>query len=267
MVMDVNYFLTQLQNVNLEQFFGGADISLGSLNSTAWIALVTLVLGGVLWCFFGLKLVRVWSAILGFVLGFGIGSGVAAAFFDLEPMVILIIGVVLGTVFACLGAILYRVGIFLVAWVAGTSVACTIIVPADMTMVLVCLAIGLVIALVTLAFAEPVAMVVTGIHGAMILGDVTSLFIPIEGKWVEIAAIVVFALLGIWLQFVMESGKRKKRSLKKAQEIREQQSTENEVERARAVIDDLDSVPEEEEDRTEDEDEMDDDDDITYIDL
>lgn len=267
MVMDVNYYLTQMQNLTLEQILGSSDFSLGSLNSAAWITLVILVLGGILWCFFGLKLVRVWSAILGLVLGFGIGSGVAAAFFDLEPMVILIIGIVLGIVFACLGAILYRVGIFLVAWVAGTSAACTIIVPANMTMALVCLAIGLVIALLTLAFAEPVAMVVTGVHGAMILGNVTSLFIPVEGEWVRIVAIAVFALLGIWLQFVMESGKRKKRSLKKAKEIREQQSTENEVEKARAVIDNLDSVPEEEEDRTEDEDETDDDDDITYINL
>lgn len=265
MIMNVNYYLTQMQNLTLEQILGSSDISLGSLNSSAWIALVILVLGGILWCFFGLKLVRVWSAILGFVLGFGIGAGAAAVFFDLEPMVILIIGAVLGVVLACLGAILYRVGIFLVAWVAGTSVAYTILIPADMTMVLVCLAIGLVVALLTLAIAEPVAMVVTGVHGAMILGDVASLFIPIEGKWVQIAAVVVFALLGIWLQFVMESGKRKKRNLKKAQEIREQQSTENEVEKARAVIDDLDSVPEEDEDSAEDE--TDDDDDITYVDL
>ena len=84
----------------------------------------------------------------------------------------------------------------------------------------------------------------------MILGNALCFFVPLEGKLVRIVGTVLFAVLGIWIQFVLESGKRKKQSLKKAEEIREQHSAENEVEKARAIVEEL-----EEED------------DITFLDL
>lgn len=282
MVMNVSSYLNQIQNVIMEQILGSSDISMSSMSGTMWIVLGILALVGILGCFFGLKLVRAAAAILGLVLGFGVGASVAALF-GLEPMVSLIIGGVVGIVLACLGAVLYRVGVFLVVWVAGCSLAYAVLVPDNLIMGIVCLVIGLVAALLTITFAEPVTMVVTGIHGAAMLGTTVSLLIPIDGKWVRIAAIVLFALFGIWVQFVMESGKRKRRNLKKAEEIREQHSTENEVEKARAVMDNLDSLQDEdiedddiedddiEDDDIEDEDieddDIDDDEDITYIDI
>ena len=48
---------------------------------------------------------------------------------------------------------------------------------------------------------------------------------------------------GIAVQLLMESGKRKKRTLENAKKIREQNSTANEVAKARAMIDELDKKP------------------------
>lgn len=279
MLLNVNSYLNQMRSMTLEQLLGSTEISPGNLQGTALISVIVLAVLGVLWCFFGLKMVRVWSAIFGFVTGLGIGAWVTATQFDLEATAAMIISIAAGIILACLGAILYRVGIFLVAWIAAASLAYTVLNPADMMMVLVGLGIGFVAALLTVAFAEPVIMVLTGLYGAVGLGSLVSLFIPVDAEWVRIAAIAVFAVLGIWLQFVMESGKRKRHSLKKAAEIREKHSTENEVEKARAMMENLDSIPEDENSRKishayeeyeedsqfDDEYDIEDDDDITYI--
>lgn len=252
MGVDVNSYLDQMRGITLEEIFGGSKVSLGNLQGTALIVAIVLAMLGVLWCFFGLKMIRVWSAILGFLIGWGISTWIVSTKFDLPPMAEMSIPIVAGIVVACLGAVLYRVGVFLVAWVSAAALAYTIIKPENATIALVCMGIGLAAALAAVVFAEPVMMVLTGLYGAVWLGTIVSLFIPIDADWVQIASIGVFAVLGIWVQFVMESGKRKKHSLKKAAEIREQNSTENEVKKARAVVDSLDNI-------------TDDDDDITYI--
>lgn len=279
MTLSVDSYLEQMRSITLEQIFGGTEVSLANLQGTALISLIVLTVLGVLWCFFGLKMIRVWSAILGLVIGFGIGLWVTMTQFDLGETAAMIISIAAGIIVACLGAFLYRVGVFLVAWIAAASLVYTVVDPTNMTMALIGLGIGVAAAMLTVAAAEPVIMVLTGLYGAVGLGSMVSLFIPIDAEWVQIAAIAVFAVLGIWLQFVMESGKRKKHNLKKAAEIREQHSTENEVEKARALMENLDSIPEDEEGRRishayeeyeddsqfDDEYDIEDDDDITYI--
>ena len=57
--------------------------------------------------------------------------------------------------------------------------------------------------------------------------------------------------IGVWIQMLMESGKQKKSNLKTAEKIRENNSTENDVERARNWIDEV-----EEDDQMVEEDQM-----------
>ena len=53
--------------------------------------------------------------------------------------------------------------------------------------------------------------------------------------------------IGVLVQLLLESKKRKKQSLKKAAEIRNTHSTENEVEKARAMMENLDQISKEDE--------------------
>ena len=46
--------------------------------TVTFLFLLTGVIG-FLWCFFGLKLVRLWAALLGFFMGFVLGCGAAMA--------------------------------------------------------------------------------------------------------------------------------------------------------------------------------------------
>lgn len=220
-----------------------------SLKVSPTVVLVILAVSEALWCFFGLKLVRIWAAILGFFIGGGLGV-VAASQFALERTAVVIIGIIAGIVFAGLGAVLYRVGIFVVAFAAGSSLGAMLFKPTDITMVLVCLGIGLVLAMFTVSYAEPVIIVVTALYGAVGLGTLIGSYLPfdfLENDIIQYVVTFVIFVLGVWLQFLWESGKRKKQSLRKAEEIREKHSAENEVEKARALMENLDNLQEEKE--------------------
>ncbi len=95
------------------------------------------------------------------------------------------------------------------------------------------------IALLTIRFTEPITMVMTGIYGATVLANTIMFFIPFEEAWIQPVLTVIFSIVGIGVQILLESGKRKRMHLKKAAEIRKKYSTENEVEKARAMIDNL----------------------------
>lgn len=106
-----------------------------------------------------------------------------------------------------------------------------------------CAGAGLVIALFTLRFAELIIIVLTGVYGAFGAGTAIAMLLPFKGKIIRIAICAVLAVLGIAVQFLMESGKQKKRNLEKAKKIREQNSVVNDIEKARAMIDEMDEKP------------------------
>ena len=95
--------------------------------TVTFLFLLTGVIG-FLWCFLGLKLVRLWAALLGFFMGFVLGCGAAMAL-NLTMTVSLVIGGVVGILLAVLSAWLYHVGVFLVVWAAGISVSLTVVRP------------------------------------------------------------------------------------------------------------------------------------------
>lgn len=264
--MNVNALLESFGQMDLNTILDSESmLSVLASPAVLWGVIAGLVIS-LLWCFFGLKLVRLWAALFGLVIGAAVGAGAAAAL-NLNETVILIAAVVVGIILALAGSVLYHVGIFLVAWIAGSGISASIIQPRELPMVLVCAGIGLVLALLTLKFAEPITMVVTGIMGAVSAGSqigllffvlrlsagdtidpgvITGLELRYQNVLLRIVVTVVLAVLGIMVQFLLESGKRKRQSLRKAKEIRAQSSTENEVEKARAMMGELDLIQDEE---------------------
>ena len=214
-------------------------------NDTVTFLFLLMGVIGFLWCFFGLKLVRLWAALLGFFMGFVLGCGAAMAL-NLTMTVSLVIGGVVGILLAVLSAWLYHVGVFLVVWAAGISVSLTVVRPENFLYAVLCGVVGLVIGVIAVRFAEPVTMVMTGLYGAIVLADVVSFFASLEAAWMIPALTAVFAVLGIVVQFLLESRKRKRIHLKKAEEIRQKYSTENEVEKARAMMEALEQESKEE---------------------
>ena len=227
----------------------GYDIALqnpmaleGRLKTIILAALIVAVLAGLLWCFFGLKLIRLWSAVLGLAVGVGGGFSAASAF-GLDSKMALIAGAVLGLLLAILSAVFYHVGVFLVAWITGSTLGVYILQPQDWRIFLACAGAGLVIALLTLRFAELIIIVLTGVYGAAGAGTAITMLLPFKGRIIRLAVCAVLAILGIAVQILMESGKQKRKNLEKAKRIREQNSVVNDIEKARAMIDEMDGKP------------------------
>ena len=165
--------------------------------------------------FFGLKLVRLWAALLGFFMGFVLGCGAAMAL-NLTMTVSLVIGGVVGILLAVLSAWLYHVGVFLVVWAAGISVSLTVVRPENFLYAVLCGVVGLVIGVIAVRFAEPVTMVMTGLYGAIVLADVVSFFASLEAAWMAPALTAVFAVLGIVAQFLTGIKKKEKNTFKES---------------------------------------------------
>ncbi len=234
---------------DLQRFISNvdADTVKQTMNENLMIALIVVAVIGVLWSLFGLKLVRLWGALLGFVIGAGVGAAVSVSL-NLDTTIMLVVTAGAGIVMAFLAGFFYRLGAFLMAWAAGSYLATALLDPQDWILVAVCAAIGLVVALLTLKFLVVITIVATSIMGAVLAGDAIATLIGTDNSLIRYAIMLVIAVIGGIVQFTMESGKRKKKNLKKAAEIREQNSTENEVEKARAMFGDLDEEEEESKD-------------------
>ena len=215
------------------------------------IALIVTTVVGILLSMFGLKLIRLWSALLGLTAGAGIGFAVTELA-GLEPMIVIGATIGGGIVLAFLSGFFYRFGIFLLALLAGTYIAILFVNPQDWIFRGVCLAIDLVIALLALKFVEPIMIVVTSIIGGVLAGDAIATLAELDNPIFRYGIMVLIAIVGGMIQFTLESGKRKKKNLKKAAEIREQNSTENEVEKARAMFDDAILLDDEPDDKLDD---------------
>ena len=215
------------------------------------IALIVTTVIGIFLSMFGLKLIRLWSALLGLVAGAGIGFAVTELA-GLEPMIVVGATIGGGIVLAFLAGFFYRFGIFLLALLTGTYIAILFVNPQDWIFLGVCLAIGLVIALLALKFVEPIMIVVTSILGGVLAGDAIATLAELDNPIFRYGIMVLVVIVGGIIQFTLESGKRKKKNLKKAAEIREQNSTENEVEKARAMFDDAILLDDEPDDKSDD---------------
>ncbi len=215
------------------------------------IALIVTTVIGIFLSMFGLKMIRLWSALLGLVAGAGIGFAVTELA-GLEPMIVVGATIGGGIVLAFLAGFFYRFGIFLLALLSGTYIAILFVNPQDWIFLGVCLAIGIVIALLALKFVEPIMIVVTSIIGGVLAGDAIATLAELDNPIFRYGIMVLVAIVGGIIQFTLESGKRKKKNLKKAAEIREQNSTENEVEKARAMFDDTILLDDEPDDKSDD---------------
>ncbi|MBD8931119.1 MAG: TMEM198/TM7SF3 family protein [Ruminococcus sp.] len=215
------------------------------------IALIVTTVIGIFLSMFGLKLIRLWSTLFGLVTGAGIGFAVTELA-GLEPMIVVGATIGGGIILAFLAGFFYRFGIFLLALLAGTYIAILFVNPEDWIFLGVCLAIGLVIALLALKFVEPIMIVVTSIIGGVLAGDAIATLAELDNSIFRYGIMVLVAIVGGIIQFTLESGKRKKKNLKKAAEIREQNSTENEVEKARAMFDDAVLLDDEPDDKSDD---------------
>ncbi len=240
--MNLNEIYERVQKFDLRAAVDEIRSAGHVLTQTEMTALIVTAVAGILICLFGLKLVRLWAALLGLAAGFAAGAGVSVtAGLDIIPAVI--IGGAAGLILAALGAALYRVGVFITVFLAVGLFGVRMIDPQNWMMLAICAGVALVAAILAVKFVTLMTILATVIFGAVTAGPAVYCFLPetVLGDNLSIILCAAFGALGMIVQLLLESRKRKRQNLKKAAEIREENSTANEVERARAMMEELDT--------------------------
>ena len=242
-IMNMNEIYETLQGISLSDISAALsrlDESGHALTQTELIWLAAAAAAGLLLCLFGLKIVRFWAAVLGLGAGFFVGfaAGEAAG---AGAAVCVGAGLAAGILLAVLGSVLYRVGIFVTVFLSVSLFCFHLVNPENWILAGICQAIGLIAAILAMKFLEIITILATVLLGAVTAGPAVSYLLPDTGmdSLIRIALCAVFGALGVLVQLLLLSKKRKKQSLKRAAQIRQEASTANEVERARAVMDDL----------------------------
>lgn len=229
-----------LENVNL------GEISTILENADAFqfthevflMAAAGTIVAGVFIGLLGLKLVRLLSAMTGLCLGAGIGLA-AGVLLGLTETVIMGVTIAGGLVFAILFGIFKKIGMFIWIWLSVISVFGTFASGFGLIGSIVGAVLGLVIAVVSIRFFEPLVIIATSMVGGrsaavgiLMMTGMNDLMI------LSIAGFVIISVLFAVVQFLMQSRKIKKKEVKQAKELRAQESRETEIEMARMLLDD-----------------------------
>ena len=101
--------------------------------------------------------------------------------------------------------------------------------------------VSLILAILAVIFTEPLMIVVTAFAGGMSVGTAVVMLgdLPFAGAARLVIGVVV-AIIGMIVQFMMQSRKLGKKEKKFSEKIKEQDSVESEVEKARMILDDFD---------------------------
>ena len=201
---------------------------------------------GLLICFFGLKLIRLQAALVGFLMGALIGIGVAWTA-GISGLTFAIVVFACGAVLAALSFFLYKFGVFCVVFCVCLGMGVQIADPQSTLPLVIVLAIALILAIVAVIFVEPAIIICTGISGGVTAGISAAAAMGLEGIWPGYAIGAVAAILGMVVQFMMHSRKVGKKEKVYSEQVKEADSEESEVEKSRMVLDD----PEEPEDEDE----------------
>lgn len=212
--------------------------------------LIAIVVVGVIISLFGLKLVRVLSAMMGLGTGAVIGAVIGTvAGLDTTKMVATI--AVCGVVLCIMCAVLRKFGIFVMTFLGSWGTFVTLVEARSVIVFGICAAVALVIAILTVIFAEFLVIFVTGIVGGVEAGMALPFLLGMTKiGWIGYVMSAAIAVIGITVQTMMQSRKIGKREKIFSKKIKEQVSMESEVEKARMLLDDGD-VEESQEEETE----------------
>lgn len=202
--------------------------------------LIAIVVVGVIISLFGLKLVRVLSAMMGLGTGAVIGAVIGTvAGLDTTKMVATI--AVCGVVLCIMCAVLRKFGIFVMTFLGSWGTFVTLVEARSVIVLGICAAVALVIAILTVIFAEFLVIFVTGIVGGVEAGMALPFLLGMTKiGWIGYVMSAAIAVIGITVQTMMQSRKIGKREKIFSKKIKEQVSMESEVEKARMLLDDGD---------------------------
>ena len=227
----INEIITQMDAVAQN----GIEIPFSALVISAVIGLIV--------CLFGLKLVRFLNAICGLAVGAVLGI-LAAYLIQTDLKVGLAIVAAAALILTIVSAVFKKFGAFLLC----LSVALEVVGMFQMqnfTMLAVTGVAGIIIAVLTMIWFEPLVIIVTSLSGGMGLGNAVAQMVGIQNPYITLGICAAGIAIGLIVQFMMKSREIGRREARHSRQVKEEISIESEIDRARSILD-LDDEEEDE---------------------
>ncbi|MGE9975037.1 hypothetical protein ACQRAS_03335 [Coprococcus catus] len=206
-------------------------------------ALVISAVIGLIACLFGLKLVRFLNAICGLAVGAVLGI-LAAYLIQTDLKIGLAIVAAAALILTIMSAVFKKFGAFLLC----LSVALEVVGMFQMqnfTMLAVTGVAGIIIAVLTMIWFEPLVIIVTSLSGGMGLGNAVAQMVGIQNPYITLGICAAGIAIGLIVQFMMKSREIGRREARHSRQVKEEISIESEIDRARSILD-LDDEEEDE---------------------
>lgn len=182
------------------------------IETYAMIFLLFEVIFGALNCFFGYKLLKVWMAVCGFIIG-ATGGFLIAARFLTERNIVFGITAAAGIVGSVLAYQIYLVGVFFLGWMMSVAAVIAFVrsLPIGDKEKLVVIAagvlLGLIVGVLIVKFARPSIILVTGISGGISTATAAFSLLKLEQPVLVVTgAGILLAIVGIMVQFLTTPG-------------------------------------------------------------
>lgn len=160
-------------------------------------------------CFFGYKLLRLWTTLLGFLLG-GMGAYLAASAFGFEMMWSVLIGFVGATVVGAVSFSIYRFGVFLFTFIMGLGMGLQLFQQNETAAWISGALLGIGFAILSVSYIRQIVIVSSSLSGGVNAGaDLGTLF-HAGDLWVVYLIEAVLVILGILIQFRTTKTKKKR---------------------------------------------------------
>ena len=206
-------------------------------------ALVISAVIGLIVCLFGLKLVRFVNAICGLAVGVVLGI-LVAYLIQTDLKIGLAIVAAAALILTIMSAVFKKFGAFLLC----LSVALEVVGMFQMqnfTMLAVTGVAGIIIAVLTMIWFEPLVIIVTSLSGGMGLGNAVAQMVGIKNPYITLGICAAGIASGLIVQFMMKSREIGRREARHSRQVKEEISIESEIDRARSILD-LDDEEEDE---------------------
>ena len=182
------------------------------IETYATIFLLFEVIFGALNCFFGYKLLKVWMAVCGFIIG-ATGGFLIAARFLTERNIVFGITAAAGIVGSVLAYQIYLVGVFFLGWMMSVAAVIAFVrsLPIGDKEKLVVIAagvlLGLIVGVLIVKFARPSIILVPGISGGISTATAACSLLKLEQPVLVVTgAGILLAIVGIMVQFLTTPG-------------------------------------------------------------
>ena len=179
-----------------------------ALTDISMIGFAVLLVLGAINCILGYRLLRFWMMLCGFIIGAGVGFGVAYSGGVTEKYMYAVIMVGIGVVLAVIAFVSYKIGIFILGAGIGIGLGIYIFHPTSSLVFFFCLLLGAGLGVLAMRQAREILIVGTSLLGGAMAGVSAAKLGGLADFPYGLGMSAGFAILGMLIQFATNRRKR-----------------------------------------------------------